>query len=360
MAASSPTTRCGRTRSSRPATKPETSRGPGRCTGATAACSSHGSRICAIRPGGPMAIRSPPRRSSSASPARAHGRTSTCSGPRSSTTIAATRSGRGRAATASACSLSSPRAWPPCCAEATTPEPASTRSDARRTTHRPVGELVARRRLAGRDDGLVVRRVPADGIGRRSVAGEAKRLAAAATPVLLLPPERARAARLLHPVRAAEVGERVGLVPDPVERAVAHVGELEARDRRRGLAWECLAVGRDDDRGAPPTAHAGLRQVLMDVGEDPEDRDPRADALAEAPHRLLPAVDLCLRRDERLLVDDRPPVVLRVRELQALGAELLGEHEDLLDPVEVLAVQDAVDRERKPELTRRARGRDLL
>ena len=72
-------------------------------------------------------------------------------------------------------------------------------------------------RLAGRDDGLVVGRVAAHGIGGRGVAGEAQRLAAAAAPVLLLAPERARAARLLHPAGAAEARERVGLVPDPVQ-----------------------------------------------------------------------------------------------------------------------------------------------
>ena len=165
----------------------------------------------------------------------------------------------------------------------------------RRTTHRPVGELVGLRRLAGRDDGVVVRRVAADGIGGGGVAGEAQRLAAAAAPVLLLAPERARAARLLHPAGAAEARERVGLVPDPVERAVAHVGELEARDRRRSLARERLAVGCDDDRGPPPAAHARLRQVLEDVRQHPQDRDPRADALAEAPRPRPPPRSSCAR-----------------------------------------------------------------
>ena len=56
--------------------------------------------------------------SSSTSPATAPGRTSTCSGRRCSTTIAATRSARARAATACACSSSSARAWPPRCGAA--------------------------------------------------------------------------------------------------------------------------------------------------------------------------------------------------------------------------------------------------
>ena len=89
------------------------SRGPGRCTGATAACSSRRSPICATPRGGPTGIRSAPRRSSSTSPARARGRTSTCSAPRSSRTIAATSSAPERAATAFACSSSWPHVWPP-------------------------------------------------------------------------------------------------------------------------------------------------------------------------------------------------------------------------------------------------------
>ena len=70
------------------------------------------SPTCATPRGAPTAIRSRPPRSSSASPATGRGRTSTCSAPRSSTTIAATRSAPGPAATACACSSSSPRAWP--------------------------------------------------------------------------------------------------------------------------------------------------------------------------------------------------------------------------------------------------------
>ena len=231
----------------------------------------------------------------------------------------------------------------------------------RRPPRRPVGELVRLRRLAGRDDDVVVRREPADGIGGRGVAGEAERLAAAAAPVLLLPAERTRAARLLHPVGAAEARERVRLVPDPVECVVARrSGRSRLGDRRRGLARERVAVRRDDDRGPPPAAHARLRQVLVVVREDPEHVDPRSDARAEPLHRRLAALELRARRHERLLVERRPPVVLRVRELEPLRVELLREPEDLLDPVEVLAVQDAVDREREAQLARRARGRDLL
>ena len=57
---------------------------------------------------------------------------------------------------------------------------------------------------------------------------------------------------------------------------------------------------------------------------------------------------------------DRPAVVLRVGQLEPLRAELEREVEQLLDAIEVLAVQDAVDRQREVELLRVARGRELL
>src|SRR6185503_17673909 len=75
-------------------------------------------------------------------------------------------------------------------------------------------------------------REPAHRVRGPRIAGEAKRLAATAAPVLLMPPQRARAARLLHPLGPAAARERVRLVPDPVERVVA-----DAFARFRGTEW---------------------------------------------------------------------------------------------------------------------------
>src|SRR6266536_2944582 len=79
--------------------------------------------------------------------------------------------------------------------------------------HRAIEELAGLRRLARRDDAVVMGREPADRIRRRRVARKPQRLAAAAAPVHLLPSERARPAWLLHPVRPAEAREGVGLAP---------------------------------------------------------------------------------------------------------------------------------------------------
>src|SRR4051794_12461456 len=106
-------------------------------------------------------------------------------------TTGAMRSARGRAATASGCSSSLPRAWPPYCDEEPRATAPSRRSDAGRpTTHSPIGEVVRLGPVAGRHHGLVVWRVPADGVGGRGVAGQPQRLAAAAAPVLLLATQR--------------------------------------------------------------------------------------------------------------------------------------------------------------------------
>ena len=96
------------------------------------------------------------------------------------------------------------------------------------------------------------------------------------------------------------------------------------------------------------------------VGEHPQDVDLGADARAESLDRLLAALELLPRRHQRALVRDRPAVVLRVRQLQPLRAELQRQLEQLIDAIEVRPVQHGVDREREAELLRRVRGRDLL
>src|ERR1700716_2420151 len=140
-----------------------------------------------------------------------------------------------------------------------------------------------------------MRREPPDGIRGRPIAREPQRLAAAAAPVNLLSSERARAAWLLHPVRPAEERERVGLVPDPLQRMLADVGELEARDRRRRLTGQHVAVRSDHHRRPAPPAHARLRELFVEVGEHPEDVELGADTLAEALDLFLSAPELLPR-----------------------------------------------------------------
>src|SRR4051794_24303386 len=203
-------------------------------------------------------------------------------------------------------------------------------------------------------------REAADRIGGGRVAREPERLAAAAAPIHLLPSERACAAWLLHPVRPAEAREGVGLAPDPLQRMVADVGELESRNRRGSLTGQYVAVRSNDHRRPAPAAHARLRQLLVEVGKPPEHVALWPDTLTEALDRVLRPPKLLPRRHERRLVCDRPAVVLRVRKLEPLRAEIEREIEQVLDAIEVLPVQDAIDRQREVELLRVPRGCDLL
>src|SRR5256886_9754479 len=76
---------------------------------------------------------------------------------------------------------------------------------------------------------------------------------------------------------AAEAVERVRLAPDPLERAVAHVLERERRDAPCRVTRPHLASRRHGHVRARPPAHAGLRELLMVVGQHPDDLESRAE-----------------------------------------------------------------------------------
>ena len=75
---------------------------------------------------------------------------------------------------------------------------------------------------------------------------------------------------------------------------------------------------------------------------------------------LRRALDLLARGQEHVAVRERPAQVLRVRELEAIGADLLGERDELVDLVEVRAMEDDVHRERELELLHPAHDLELL
>src|SRR5262249_60772442 len=96
----------------------------------------------------------------------------------------------------------------------------------------------------------------ADRTGGRGIAGEQEGLAAAAAEILV--PPRATAARLAHPVGAAEGAEGRGVAPDIGERVVAHRPELEPGDGFRRMARQHAAGRRDVERAPAPAADTGL------------------------------------------------------------------------------------------------------
>jgi hypothetical protein len=86
------------------------------------------------------------------------------------------------------------------------------------------------------------------------------------------------------------------------------------------------------------------------VGQDEDDLHLAVEAALGGEGGLAGALDLRLRRQERLDVGVGPRHELHVRELEAIRRELLGHGDDRLDVIEVRAVQDDVQGEREAEL----------
>ena len=139
-------------------------------------------------------------------------------------------------------------------------------------------------------------------------------------------------------------------MPDPFQGVLPHVRELERRDAARGVARPHLACRSHGHVGARPPAHAGLGILLVVVRQDPDDLELRAQPGPLFLHHPPPLVELRPGGHQRVAVVKRPAVELRVRELDALGAERFREPDEVAHLVEVLAVQHNVDREREPEL----------
>src|SRR5215210_1319804 len=93
----------------------------------------------------------------------------------------------------------------------------------------------------------MVGREVADRICARGIAGELKRLAAAAAEIDLA--SIAAPARVRHPLRSPEALEEGRLLPDPGQRALAHGGPWKFEGVRRvpppppGRAEPCWAAG---------------------------------------------------------------------------------------------------------------------
>ena len=82
----------------------------------------------------------------------------------------------------------------------------------------------------------------------------------------------------------------------------------------------------------------------------------RSAAAAATPAGLL---DVGARRQQRVAVRERPAEVLRVGELQPLGADPLRQRHELRHARDVAAVNDHVERQRQAERARRARDLQL-
>src|SRR5216684_4059323 len=92
-------------------------------------------------------------------------------------------------------------------------------------------------------DQMVQGRELAHGIRGASIACQEKSLAAASAKIYLA--AVTRAAGLRHPVFAAKFLERLGALPDPIERVLAHIVKAHARNHARRMTRQRAAGGID-------------------------------------------------------------------------------------------------------------------
>src|SRR5262245_22171207 len=116
---------------------------------------------------------------------------------------------------------------------------------------------------------MMLRREMADRIGGGHIAGEQKRLAAAAAEVDL--PAFAAPARLGHPRGSAKSLEHRRIEPDRRERRLADVGKLQSRNLAGALAGEHGTVGSDCQKDPSPAVETGLGELLKIVRKDVQD-----------------------------------------------------------------------------------------
>ena len=231
--------------------------------------------------------------------------------------------------------------------------PAHARAVGSRTSgrRRRAAELEVRARsfVQQRREHAVVRREHADGIGASGVAGQGEGLAAAAAEVVFAPV--AGAARLGHPVEAAE----------PVERRRPRPDLRESNDRaRRGT--RIPEGSRRRDRAAPcrpasPAATGGPSRPCRpwDARRSSLGRRNRSPAAPSARLRAASTVAVAAstcsgegRSAARFR--QRPAVVLDLRDLDAAGPELEPHGDHRRQPLQVLPVDDEIERQRETRL----------
>jgi len=193
-------------------------------------------------------------------------------------------------------------------------------------------------------DAAVMRGLCAHRVGLGRIAGEQVGLTAATAVIDMA--LVAAAARLAHPAVAAKCVERVAVVPDLLQRALAHVRQREPRQRTRGMTRQRGAVRCDAEEHRAPPVHARLRPLLEVVGHDEQDLATLADELPVAVHRLLRIAQLLGGRHQLVAIEHRPAVVLRVREFEKIRAEVERHFDDAVDVRQVVAMQHAVQHHR--------------
>ena len=120
--------------------------------------------------------------------------------------------------------------------------------------------------------------------------------------------------------------------------------------RLRGVAGQRLARWRDVQRPLGPAAHAGLRIARVIVGDHMVDDDDAGIGFAQRLDLGDRRCRLRLGRHQGGAIDEAPAVILRMRDLDAPGAERDGELHHFAGARDIGAMNDGVDGQRQARL----------
>ena len=116
------------------------------------------------------------------------------------------------------------------------------------------------------------------------------------------------------------------------------------------MAGEDLASWRHVERLPSPAIHAGLRPTGKVVRCDVVDENAGLQLLPDAGDRGVGLLDLLRCRQKRRAVGQCPAVILRVRHLDAPGADPMGRDDHVGDTADIEPVDHDVDRQWKPQI----------
>ncbi len=125
-------------------------------------------------------------------------------------------------------------------------------------------------------------------------------------------------------------------MPDLLQPLLPHVGEGEVFEVAGLGAGQHVAVWRDSDVNGAPAVHAGLGTTFVIVGDDEEDGQAITEPLACLAHLIFGFLQFGMGRHQRVAVEQRPVVVLHVRQLEVLDSQFDGELDDVRHLSDVL------------------------
>src|SRR5882762_2525149 len=125
------------------------------------------------------------------------------------------------------------------------------------------------------------------------------------------------------------------------------------------MAGKCPSCGVDEHELPAPSAHAGFGVARVVVGNDRVDANLARGALLSFGDDEQRLINLLASGHQRGAVLQRPPVVLNVRNLHAVWPQSFEEANGFVEVIEILPMNDQIDRERHTLLLNDSRKFDF-